>query len=70
MTGKYYPIDEEVAKRAQAMWSFRDYVTGTKTKYSVGWRPAKYLREDPQHYKNKGMARYYGVDTIIGTYQK
>lgn len=45
-------------------------VTGTKTKYSVGWRPDKYLREDPQHYKNKGMARYYGVDTIIGTYQK
>lgn len=32
MAGKYYPIDEEAAKRAQAMWSFRDYVTGTKTK--------------------------------------
>lgn len=32
MVGKYYPIDEEAAKRAQAMWSFRDYVTGTKTK--------------------------------------
>ncbi len=32
MTGKYYPIDEEAAKRAQAMWSFREYVTGTKTK--------------------------------------
>ena len=32
MTGKYYPIDEEAAKRAQAMWSFRDYVIGTKTK--------------------------------------
>ena len=32
MTGKYYPIDEEAAKREQAMWSFKDYVTGTKTK--------------------------------------
>ena len=32
MTGKNYPIDEEAAKRAQAMWSFRDYVPGTKTK--------------------------------------
>ena len=32
MAEKYYPIDEEAAKRAQAMWSFRDYVTGTKTK--------------------------------------
>ena len=32
MTGKYYPIDEEAVKRAQAMWSFREYVTGTKTK--------------------------------------
>ena len=32
MAGKYYPIDEDAAKRAQAMWSFRDYVTGTKTK--------------------------------------
>ena len=32
MAGKYYPIDEEAAKRAQAMWSFRDYVIGTKTK--------------------------------------
>ena len=32
MAGKYYPIDEEAAKRAQAMWSFRDYVPGTKTK--------------------------------------
>lgn len=32
MAKKYYPIDEEAAKRAQVMWSFRDYVTGTKTK--------------------------------------
>jgi len=32
MAGKYYPIDEEAAKRAKAMWSFSDYVTGTKTK--------------------------------------
>lgn len=30
MAGKYYAIDEEAAKRAQAMWSFRDYVTGTR----------------------------------------
>lgn len=32
MERKYYSIDEEAAKRAQAMWSFREYVTGTKTK--------------------------------------
>lgn len=32
MAGKYYLIDEEAAKRAKAMWSFSDYVTGTKTK--------------------------------------
>ena len=32
MAGKYYPIDEEAAKRAKVMWSFSDYVTGTKTK--------------------------------------
>lgn len=31
MAGKYYQIDEEAAKRAKAMWSFSDYVTGTKT---------------------------------------
>ena len=29
---KILSIDEEGAKRTQAVWSFREYVTGTKTK--------------------------------------
>lgn len=31
MERKYYAIDEKAARQAQGMWSFRDYVTGSKT---------------------------------------
>ena len=44
-------------------------VTETKTQYSVGWRPAKYLDEDLSNYKNTSMAKYYGVNSITGVYQ-
>lgn len=32
MERNYYTIDETAAKQAQGMWSFRDYVEGSKTK--------------------------------------
>lgn len=31
MERKYYTIDEKAARQAQGMWSFSDYVTGSKT---------------------------------------
>ncbi|MCM1500520.1 MAG: hypothetical protein NC124_18820 [Clostridium sp.] len=31
MERKYYTIDEKAAKQVQSMWSFSDYVTGSKT---------------------------------------
>ena len=31
MERKYYTIDEKAARQAQSMWSFSDYVTGSKT---------------------------------------
>ena len=64
MTGKYYPIDEEAAKRAQAMWSFREYVTGTKTKeYQRLVDEAYRLADDVvKNYPDKSEAAYTLAD--------
>lgn len=64
MAGKYYPIDEEAAKRAQAMWSLRDYVTGTKTKeYQTLVDEAYQLADDvAEKYPDRAESAYILAD--------
>lgn len=64
MERKYYSIDEETAKRAQAMWSFRDYVIGTKTKeYQSLVDEAYRLADDvAEKYPDRAEAAYILAD--------
>lgn len=68
MERNYYEIDEDMAKQAQNMWSFSDYVMGSKTEeYRKLVDEAYHLADKVAHKKTEREAEAY---TLVDRYAK
>ena len=68
MERNYYEIDETMARQAQSMWSFSDYVMGSKTEeYRQLVEEAYHLADEVANKKPERAAEAY---TLVDRYAK